>query len=213
LNARGEVVGMIAGIPFSDWTSTPFNMLPPGAPAGGPGSQRGGGVISAAVQPGQSKTEPGATAPPSGVPVPDKVVFLRPPVTSAGFAVPIDDIKPVLAGLRQGKFQHCWLGVDMKEERKPIEKDGAVTWRRSVYVSTVYPGSPASAAGLQVGDVLTSVNGRSVNRINIVRATLLRARPGDAMEVRVERKTGAQTISARLAAKPEAAAPVVSGKH
>ena len=216
LNARGEVVGMIAGIPFADWTTTPFlNMPQPGGAPGSPTLPRGG-VISAAVQPGQAKPDiaaPGAT-PGNGAATGDKVVFLRPPVTSAGFAVPIDDMKPILAGLRQGKLQHCWLGVDMKEERKPIDKDGAVTWKRTVHVSMVYPNSPASAAGFQVGDVLMTVNGRTVNRINIIRATLLRARPGDPLEVRIERKESPQTINARLAARPEPAATAAgSGKH
>jgi len=43
---------------------------------------------------------------------------------------------------------------------------------------------------------------------------LLRARPGDPLEVRIERKESPQTINARLAARPEPAATAAgSGKH
>jgi len=143
-----------------------------------------------------------------------RVFFLRPPVTSAGFAIPIDDMKPILASLRTGKLVHCWLGVDMKEEWQRVETDGAVTMKRSVHVSMVYPNSPASAAGLQTGDLLISVNGRRISRLINIRAALLRAQPGDTMEVRLDRKGSMQTVNARMAAKPEqTAAPPPPGKH
>jgi S1-C subfamily serine protease len=132
-----------------------------------------------------------------------RIVFLRPPVTSAGFALPIDDMKPVLAALRQGKMVHCWLGVDMGEERKTEEVDGTVTSRRTVFVTKVYPGSPAAAAGLMPGDVLATVNGRPVTRLFVMRAALLRAQPGEGMELRIDRKGAISTITARLAAHPE----------
>ena len=220
LNVRGEVVGMIAGIPFGDWTMSAFPNARPGAgaiPGPPPGVGPPHGVADVALpgsQAGQDPAAPGAGN--NGDPVkPDsRVVYMRPPVTSAGFAVPIDDMKPVLAGLRQGKLIHCWLGVDMKEKREKEESDGIVTWKRSVFVSTVYPNSPASAAGFQTGDILSSVNGRSIGRVANVRAALLRAQPGDAMEVRVERKGVRQTVNARLVARPDAApAPGGSGKH
>lgn len=201
LDVHGDVIGMIAGIPFGDWTSAPF----PNGPRGG----RQRGAIDAASQTGQPKTDGG---PPSGSPD-QRIIFLRPPVTSAGFAVPIDDMKPVLAGLRQGKLVHCWLGLDMKEERKREEANGAVTMRRLVLVSTVYPNSPASAAGLQLSDRLVSVNGRPVVRLNSIRAALLRAQPGDPMEFRIERKGASQTVTVHLAARPDMPATAPTGKH
>lgn len=207
LDVKGEVIGMIAGIPFGDWTAAPF----PTGPRG-PGGVRPGGVINTAGPQGPPKLE--ADAQP-GVPE-QKIVFLRPPVTSAGFAVPIDDMKPVLAGLRQGKLVHCWLGLDMDTERKRDETNGSVTTRRSVVVTTVYPNSPASAAGLQTGDKLISVNGRQVTRLNAIRAALLRGQPGDTLEMRIERKGAPLSMNVRLAARPDqpASAPVpATGKH
>ena len=204
LDVRGEVIGMIAGIPFGDWTSAP---LPNGQR--GPGGRQGG-VINNPGSQGPPKGDPGtpATSPDQ------RIVFLRPPVTSAGFALPIDDMKPVLAGLRQGKLVHCWLGLDMKEERKREELNGAYTMKRWVLVSTVYPNSPASAAGLQLGDRLVSVNGRPVARLNSIRAALLRGQPGDLMEVRVDRKGSPHTVTVHLAARPDIAAVTpATGKH
>jgi S1-C subfamily serine protease len=220
LNVRGEVIGMIAGVPFGDWTASPFLNLPPnrgGVTGTSPDGGRPVGVIDAAGPPAQSGPDSTGTAPgANGQPpkVDPRIVFMRPPFTSAGFALPIDDMKPVLAGIRQNKFVHCWLGVDMKEERKPVERDGVVTLRRTVLVSTVYPNSPASAAGFQVGDALTTVNSRPVTRLNVIRAALLRAQPGDGMQVQIERKDGQHTVTAHLAARPpEASAPPASGKH
>ncbi len=206
LDAHGDVIGMIVGIPFGDWTSAPFPNGPR-MPGQGPGRS---GVINTSGTQGASKSDP--AAPP---PTPDqRIVFLRPPVTSAGFALPIDDMKPVLAALRQGRLVHCWLGLDMKEERKREEANGAFTMKRWVMVSTVYPNSPASAAGLQTGDRLVTVNGRPVARLNTIRAALLRAQPGDAMDVHIDRKGVVQALTVHLVARPEmpASAPPI-GKH
>ncbi len=218
LNVRGDVIGMIAGIPFGDWTSSPFF----GAPRsnGGPRSPAAAGapppgVINAGVLETPQTGDTGGAKPanPSGTQPDPRVFFLRPPVTSAGFAVPIDDMKPVIAGLRQGRLVHCWLGVDMKEERKREESDGIVRWKRTVQVSTVYPNSPASAAGIQTGDIMNSVNGRTVARMTLIRAALLRAQPGDAMDLRLERKGSALNVSARLAERPDQPAETTAGKH
>ena len=216
LNARGEVVGMIAGIPSGDWPPFPFPGNPsaagrPGQTRGPAGSERSRGLVDATIESGQGAGSPPANSTgPAGDP---RFVFIRPPFSSAGFALPIDDMKPVLSGLRQGKLVHCWLGLDMKEERKRVESDGVVTWKRSVYVSTVYPNSPASAAGFQVGDTFTSVNSRPINRLINIRAALLRAQPGDSMEFKLERKGAMQTVTAHLAVRPEAPTPSPAAKH
>jgi S1-C subfamily serine protease len=119
-------------------------------------------------------------------------------------------MKPVLANLRQGKLVHCWLGLDMDPERKRDETNGSVTTRRWVVVTTVYPNSPASAAGLQTGDKLISVNGRLVTRLNAIRAALLRGQPGDTLEMRIERKGAPLNVNVRLAARPDQPAPASS---
>jgi len=195
LDVHGEVVGMVAGIPFGDWTYAPF----PNGPRRPESGRRNSAVVNTVgAGPGQGKPEPapGATAD-------QKIVFLRPPVTSAGFALPVDDMRPVLAGLRQGKLVHCWLGLDMDPVRKREDANGTVTTTWSVIVTTVYPNSPASAAGLQTGDKLLTVNGRQVVRLNSIRAALLRAQPGEPMEIRLERKGAPQTVTVKLAARPD----------
>ncbi|HET6845406.1 MAG TPA: trypsin-like peptidase domain-containing protein, partial [Anaerolineales bacterium] len=81
-----------------------------------------------------------------------------------GFAIPIDTAQAVAAQIiAKGYFAHPFLGIAYQPITPAIASayNLAVQW--GVYISRVQPGSPASDAGLQRGDIITSVGGTALD--------------------------------------------------
>jgi S1-C subfamily serine protease len=72
-----------------------------------------------------------------------------------------------------------------------------------VQVGGVVPGSPAEQAGIQPGDVITAVGGRTVTSTADLHAAVSPHRPGDTVTVAWTDATGQQhTASIRLGTGP-----------
>ncbi|MFI7545900.1 trypsin-like peptidase domain-containing protein [Actinoplanes sp. NPDC049599] len=106
-----------------------------------------------------------------------------------GFAIPSNKAKDVADALMAGKkVSHPALGVSVTE----AEGGGAL-------VSQVSPSSAAAKAGLQQGDVITSVNGKAVNDYDDLAGIIQANKVGDKVTVEFTRNGQQQTVSATLA--------------
>lgn len=86
--------------------------------------------------------------------------------------------------------QPAWLGVQL------------IPVRAGALVAAVVPGSPAQAAGLRTGDVITQIQGRPVvSPINVTNAIDVLS-PGQTVQLQVQRGPGTFTANATLAARP-----------
>jgi putative serine protease PepD len=104
--------------------------------------------------------------------------------SGVAFAVPIDPVKTELTQLEQGKtVTHPYLGIALQDAS--VNQQGA-------QVQSVASGSPAAAAGLKAGDVITTVNGTAVIGPSQLVADLDRLKPGD--KVTLTGKRGSSTI-------------------
>jgi putative serine protease PepD len=111
-----------------------------------------------------------------------------------GFAIPIDLAAKSAAAIVQGKqVQTGYLGVSMGDA--PNGQDGAL-------VQEVASGSPAAKAGLQVGDLVTAIDGRSIQGSGEMVAAIRDHKPGDKVTVTVNRGGNQTTISATLGERP-----------
>jgi S1-C subfamily serine protease len=84
-----------------------------------------------------------------------------------------------------------WLGMQL-ESTQPGQ----------VVVATVAPGSRAEQAGLDPGDVIPAVNGKSLNATSDVSPAIQGLRRGDRVEIKVSRGSTLFTTHASLAAPP-----------
>ena len=221
LNARGEVVGVIAGVPAGEWTETqiysdqPVNFMPV-PPAGGAAQPRPPGLPNPQPEPLPHASSGRAQAgvplvfgqgqppflPPSGMPV--TRVFLRSPVTSAGFAIPINDLQFSIKELMMnGKIVHSWVGVDLRNERKMDGDADIIKVVRLIRIRSVYPDSPAQKGGLQPGDILTGLNGKPVESMSEVHTAFMRLHPAEKLAVTVQRGSATQTVTLNIEARPD----------
>jgi serine protease Do len=124
-----------------------------------------------------------------------------------GFAVPANTVKDVLARLEEEGFTPVrpYLGVRGRtiEPAQPAP-DGDGT--SGVLVLGVDPGSPAEQAGLrgQEGgsDVIESIDGRPVRRLDELLSEVARRAPGDTVELGVLRDGSRSEMPVTLAERP-----------
>ena len=110
-----------------------------------------------------------------------------------GFAVPSNTVKSVVTDLIAGKtVEHAYLGVTVGDN---ASGSGA-------QVGTVRAGSPAAAAGLKSGDVITAVDGVTVENANQLTAAVSGHRPGDELRLTVTRNGSTVQLEATLATRP-----------
>src|ERR687887_576376 len=108
-----------------------------------------------------------------------------------GFAVPSVLAHAVMTQLiRFGEVKRGRLGIAMQANVGGI--DGA-------QIADVEPNSPAAAAGLRKGDVVTALNGHPVRGPAELRARLGVVPAGETVELKVQRGKETQMISARIA--------------
>jgi serine protease Do len=120
-----------------------------------------------------------------------------------GFAIPINLAREVMEQIiAHGKVERAQLGVLVSEAgANDAEYVGLDSIRGVVIQSFAGDASPAQRAGLQVGDVVISIDGQPVDRVAQLQQLVAFKRPGDQVKVEVARRGGARkTISVTLAA-------------
>jgi putative serine protease PepD len=111
--------------------------------------------------------------------------------TGIGFAVPSNTVKSIVSQLlTSGNVKHAYLGVRIG------------TVQNGVQVIEVSAGTPAGKAGLQVGDVITRVDGNKVTSSSELSQAIDAKRPGTKIGVTYVRKGATHTASVTLGVRP-----------
>lgn len=84
-----------------------------------------------------------------------------------GFAIPAEMVKTVIAAEGKGQtgsggIARAWLGVQIQDMTSDIAKSLGLDRPRGAMVAKISQGSPASAAGLRVGDAVLAINDKEV---------------------------------------------------
>jgi putative serine protease PepD len=111
-----------------------------------------------------------------------------------GFAIPSNTVKSVVTQiLEDGSVQHAYLGVAVTEPG-----GGAA----GAQLAEVRGGGAAAGAGLQVGDVITAVDGNAVSSAAELQAEIDAHRPGDRVIVDYLRNGAHRTATVTLGTRP-----------
>jgi S1-C subfamily serine protease len=124
-----------------------------------------------------------------------------------GFALPIDQLKPLIDELKQGGGEvrgGAFLGVrtvDIGDVTPAVLDRFNITADHGALVGEVIAGSAADDAGLQVGDVITAIDGHQIETAAGVGEVITGAKPGDEVTLTVERDGKERTITATLGSR------------
>ncbi|MCU0449788.1 MAG: trypsin-like peptidase domain-containing protein [Bernardetiaceae bacterium] len=111
------------------------------------------------------------------------------------FAVPATLAKKVAEDLlKHGEVQRALLGVGIREVDAEVAKEHNMSTVRGVLIQSVSQGSGAYDAGMEIGDVILSINGVAVNTVAALQEMVARHRPGEKIEAKVSRKGEEQMV-------------------
>ncbi len=117
-----------------------------------------------------------------------------------GFAIPINLARRVASDLLEyGELRRPRLGVEITDVTDVAAELYGLKDRSGALVSSVQEGLPAARAGIQLGDVITAVDGRPVRNGSELLVTLAQYRPGDKVRLTVIRDQKAREITVELA--------------
>jgi serine protease Do len=135
-----------------------------------------------------------------------------------GFSIPSNDAQYVMHSLiEHGKVVRGYLGVGISDIAHPatenkglidnIRKSG-YTAATGVLVGQLSPGGPGALSGLQVGDVITSMNGQKVTDVDSLRNQIARTTPDSKINLDVFRDGKNTQLSVTVGAQPDSLRPV-----
>src|SRR4051812_48758924 len=115
------------------------------------------------------------------------------------FAIPIDVANNVRQQLvSTGKVTRGRIGVQIQEVDAKFADSFGLDRPRGALVTQVIDAGPAEKAGVKSGDVILSVNGKTVERSTQLPAVISAIKPGDAANVEVWRDRGTKTLSVKV---------------
>jgi putative serine protease PepD len=107
-----------------------------------------------------------------------------------GYAIPGDTAERIARELiSDGTVEHAYLGVSLPD-------DGAATFE------DVVRDAPADRAGLQAGDEVTEVDGKSITTGDELRDAIDAKKPGDKITLTIERNGNERTVQVTLGQRP-----------
>lgn len=120
------------------------------------------------------------------------------------FSIPIDvayKIKDQI--LEHGKVQHARLGVTVQEVNQDLANSFKLETPTGALVASVEKGSAAERAGLQPGDVVRQINGKTIVSSGDLASMITLASPGDKLKLDVWRNGSPKELSATLGGVPK----------
>ncbi len=105
-----------------------------------------------------------------------------------GFAIPIDLVRSVIEDLiEDGKINRGYIGVQITSLDETVAKSVGLDKVEGALVNDVIAKSPAEKAGIEPGDVILELDGRSVSTSGELTAIIAQRRAGDKVNLTIWR--------------------------
>ena len=121
-------------------------------------------------------------------------------IEGLGFAVPIDLAKPIISDIMDYGFVtgRPYLGVTTKNVSYGM---GMFSYYTYPQVISVIPDSPADKAGIKENDIITAINGKSINSSTELRVAINTYRIGETVTITIQRGNSSFDVEVTLLEK------------
>ena len=124
--------------------------------------------------------------------------------SGSGFAIPTSIMNKVVDDLKKyGTVQRAVIGIQGQDVKNYVDaqkeqgKDIDLGTMEGIYVAKIVEESSAEEAGLKVGDVITAIDGKEMNKMADLQEYLAKKRPGDKVSVSYlrDKKKASKTLT------------------
>jgi len=131
-----------------------------------------------------------------------------------GFAIPVNMARNVMQQLiEHGAVERGLLGVTGQDVPPELADDLGVTGRGGALISAVSPGGGAEKAGVQAGDVIVALDGKTIAGMDELRNRIGLLRKGQKVRLDLVRDGRPVVLAATISAGPELAATGTAAPH
>ncbi|MBV8161124.1 MAG: trypsin-like peptidase domain-containing protein, partial [Acidimicrobiia bacterium] len=196
--AIGNALNLQGGMTVTEGIVSALNRSIDAGSAGGGGNESLSGLIQtdAAINPGNSG---GPLVNAAG-----QVVGINTATSgdaqNIGFAIAIDNAKPVIDQLRAGGGSTS-TGSSSQQGTQAFLGVSVTDGQTGALIQDVDPASPAGQAGLQPGDEIISLGSQSVQSASDLTSAMQSHRPGDKVTVTYLRSQSRQSVDVQLASR------------
>jgi 2-alkenal reductase len=135
-----------------------------------------------------------------GIPIAEQGV----PAQGLFFAIPSNTVQRITQQLIDtGNVVYPYIGISNPISLDPITAaQNNLPVDQGVYVSDVAPDGPAATAGIQSGDIITAINGETIDQDHPFEDFLFEFAPGDTIELTVQRGDQQMQVQVTLGERP-----------
>jgi Trypsin-like serine proteases, typically periplasmic, contain C-terminal PDZ domain len=133
-----------------------------------------------------------------------------------GFAIPIDIAKPIMQQALAGtKLSRPFIGISYIAVNAGLATKYSLTLDHGAWVhkedgngnsvDAVVTDGPADQAGIKTGDIITEIEGQSIDATHLLEDTLVQFAPGRTISIQLLRGSQYLTVRVTLGTRPPAA--------
>ncbi|MCC6313481.1 MAG: trypsin-like peptidase domain-containing protein [Thermomicrobiales bacterium] len=127
------------------------------------------------------------------------------PVQGLFFAIPSNTVRTIVEQLiASGAVDYPFMGVGVAPINAQLAAQYDLPVDHGVVVTDLTPGGPAAAAGIEVNDIITAIDGQAIDQNASFTEVLFAHAPGDEVTVTVYRGEAEQEFQVTLGERPAA---------
>ena len=120
-----------------------------------------------------------------------------------GFAIPVSSVRSIMEQIIQtGTVTRGWIGVEAQEITSELAESFGLPDTEGALIAGVMRGSPADSAGIKPGDVLLSVNAKSVTDPQVMLDLIAALKPEQRSTFRLRRDKTIVEVQVRVGKRP-----------